>query len=166
MSGALGKIAVPISISQGRGHVLHTKPMNRLLKGYEKLSILARAALWGLLISLIGFLLDYSIGQLHWSWITERVVENMFEGALFTLLIWAFLNAWEKSVRRRTKQVGYLNHHVRNSLTVIELAEGHVTQPSERLEMVKQASTRIRRCVEKVSQEEDCEINPQSPQEP
>jgi hypothetical protein len=34
------------------------------------------------------------------------------------------------------------------------------------LEMVKKASTRIRRCVERISREEDCEINEKHPQEP
>lgn len=53
--------------------------------------------------------------------------------------------------------MGYLNHHIRNSLTVIEMAEGHVAEAAERLKMVSNASTRIRRCIEKISREEDCD---------
>jgi hypothetical protein len=166
MSESLPKIAIPISISHGRSHVQEIKPVNRLLRRYEQRSVVVRAVMWGVLIGFIGFLLDYSIGRLHWSWLTERILENTFEGALFTLLIWAFLKAREKGLQRRFKQVGYLNHHVRNSLTVIEMAGGYVPEASRRLEMIKSASTRIRRCIEKVSREEDCEINPQAPQEP
>ena len=52
----------------------------------------------------------------------------------------------------------YLNHHIRNALTIIEMVEGYVDETGRRLEMVKIASTRIRRCVGKISREEHCEI--------
>ena len=73
------------------------------------------------------------------------------------------LSARDRRLRQRFKEVGYLNHHIRNSLAVIEMAEGYISEADQRLEMVKKASLRIRRCVEKISREEDCEINEQSP---
>lgn len=56
--------------------------------------------------------------------------------------------------------------HIRNSLTVIEMAEGYVAEADRRLDMVKKASTRIRSCIEKISRAEDVEISEQSPHEP
>jgi hypothetical protein len=46
------------------------------------------------------------------------------------------------------------------------MAEGYVAEANQRLDMVKQASSRIRQCIEKISQQEDCEISERSPQEP
>ena len=129
-------------------------------------SLAAKALGWGLLVTVIGLSLDYLVRQLHWRWFDERLLENVIEGAFFTALVWIVLDAREKRLRRRFKEVGYLNHHIRNSPTVIEMAEGHVAEAAERLKMVSNASTRIRRCIEKISREDDCEINEQSPQEP
>ena len=81
-------------------------------------------------------------------------------------MVYSVLHERDRRLRRRFKEVGYLNHHIRNSLTVIEMAEGYVSEAEERLQMVKNASSRIRRCVEKISRQEDCEIDEQYPQEP
>jgi broad-specificity NMP kinase len=140
--------------------------MDALLRHYERRNIIAKAVVWGLLVALVGLSLDYEVSQLRWPWLHERMLKNMIEGVFVGFLVWVVLTAREKRLRQRFKELGYLNHHIRNSLAVIEMAEGYVSEANERLEMVKNASTRIRRCIEKISREEDCEINEQSPQEP
>lgn len=138
----------------------------RILEHYERRSVAAKAILWGVLVGLLGLLLDYSASKLHAAWIHQRLVENGIEGALFGILVWIALTARDRRLRRRFREVGYLNHHIRNSLTVIEMAEGHVAEASERLEMIKKASARIRSCIEKISREEDCEIDERHPDLP
>jgi hypothetical protein len=140
--------------------------MNGVLAHYERRSIVAKAIAWGVLVVVVGLSLDYLVRMVRLPWLQERIVENTIEGVLFTLLVWVVLKAREEHLRRRFKEVGYLNHHIRNSLTVIEMAEGYVHEPGQRLEMVKNASSRIRRCIEKVSRNEDCEIDHHLPHEP
>lgn len=140
--------------------------MNTALTHYERRSVIAKAMIWGLLVGLIGMSIDDAIRGLRWPWFRERLFANILEGTLFTVLVWVVLSARDRRLRQRFKEVGYLNHHIRNSLAVIEMAEGYISEADQRLEMVKKASLRIRRCVEKISREEDCEINEQSPQEP
>ena len=140
--------------------------LTRILEQYERRSVAAKAISLGMLVTLVGLLLDDLTSRLDTTWLNQRLIENAIEGALFTALVWIVLSARDRRLQRRFKEVGYLNHHIRNSLTVIEMAEGHVAEASERLEMVKQASSRIRRCIEKISREEDCEINEQSPHKP
>jgi len=122
--------------------------------------------MWGLLVTLVGLALDYGFRRMRWPWFTERLVENSIEGAFFTVLVWGLLSARERQTRRRFKELRYLNHHIRNSLSIIEMAEGQVAEASQRLEMVKTASARIRRCIERISREEECEINEEFPHEP
>ncbi len=140
--------------------------MSPVLRQYEKRSVIAKAVIWGTLVTFVGVALDYFASLLRWPWLQERFVEHAIEGAFFTLLVWAVLSARDRRLQRRFKEVGYLNHHIRNALTVIEMAEGYVAEADQRLEMVKKASSRIRQCIEKISRWEDCEIDEQSPQEP
>ena len=141
-------------------------PVNGILGHYERRSIAGKALFWGLLVGIVGFCLDYVFKLLRLPWLTERAFENLFEATIFTFLVWALLKARQKHVQRRFKEVGYLNHHIRNSLSIIEMAERTVSEPVQHSEMVKGASMRIRRCVERISRDEDCEINEKSPQEP
>ena len=140
--------------------------LTRILEHYERRSVAAKAISWGILVTLVGVSLDYLVSLPRWPWLQERFVENAIEGAFFTVLVWVVLTARERRLRKRFKEVGYLNHHIRNSLTVIEMAEGYVAEADQRLDMVKKASARIRRCIEKISRAEDVEISEQSPHEP
>ena len=153
-------------VDQGRNPAQRVNDRNPLPRHHENRTVIGNAVMGGILITFIGIFLDYVVRQLQWPWLSERFLENIIEGVVFTLIIWAVLNDREKRLQRRFKELGYLNHHIRNSLTVIEMAEGYVAEADERLHMVKAASTRIRRCVDKISREEDCEINQRSPQEP
>ena len=159
------EIPTPTLIDKGRNSAQRVNG-NPLLRHLEDRSIIGKAVISGTLITFVGLFLDYVVRQLHWPWLSERFLENIIEGAVFTLIIWALLNAREERIQRRFKELGYLNHHVRNSLTVIEMAEGYVADADERLHMVHAASKRIRRCIDRISREEDCEVNQQSPQEP
>jgi hypothetical protein len=159
-------VSMSIPLRQNYGHAEEVRSMSPVLRHYERRSVIAKAVIWGILVTFVGVTLDYFASLLRWPWLRERFAENTIEGAFFALLVWVVLSARDRRLQRRFKEVGYLNHHIRNSLAVIEMAEGHVAEADQRLEMVKKASTRIRRCIEKISRDEDCEINEQSPQEP
>jgi hypothetical protein len=160
------KISGPILIRRDTPVSPAPSRLGRFLEHYERRSIVGKAILWGALVILVGLLLDYFVGLLGLPRLEERIVENTIEGVLFIALVYSVLHERDRRLRRRFKEVGYLNHHIRNSLTVIEMAEGYVGEADQRLEMVKQASKRIRSCIEKISREEDCEISKQTPHEP
>jgi hypothetical protein len=140
--------------------------ISSFLRFYEARSVTVRAIFWGVLVVFVGFWLDSLVGLIPLSRLTERIAGNVIEGVFFTVLIWAFINARQKRRQRRLKEMTYLNHHIRNSLTVIEFAEGQATQPPQHAEMVKKASRRIRRCIERISENENCEIDEEFPEEP
>ena len=166
MARSAHNLTAPIPIAISDKSRWSFPALHRIFEHYERRSIIAKSFVWGVLVSLVGFIFDALVHLFPWDWVHQHVLENIIEGAFFTSLVWIVLSARERRLRRRFKEVGYLNHHIRNSLAVIEMAEGYVGQATERLEMVKNASTRIRRCIEKISREEDCEIDEHSPQEP
>jgi len=98
--------------------------MDALLRHYERRNIVAKAVMWGLLVALVGLSLDYEVSQLRWPWPHERMLKNMIEGVFVALLVWVVLSAREKRLHQRFKELGYFNYHIRNSLAVIEMAEG------------------------------------------
>jgi hypothetical protein len=160
------KTTAPISIDRSCGRQQEKRSTNLLLQHFEKRSVVPRAIMWGVLVTVIGMSLDSSIAVFHWPWLGERLVENTIEGVLSTLFMWVFLNAREKRLQQRFKEVGYLNHHIRNSLATIQMADGYVAEAAQRSELIANASTRIRLCVEKISREQDRAINERSPQQP
>ena len=61
----------------------------------------------------------------------------------------------ERRIRRRFEEIGYLNHHIRNALAVIEMAQNYAKEAEEREDLIASSSLRIRLCLQKVSREED-----------
>ncbi len=166
MAQAMRKTTAPVSINQSCRRQQEKGSTNLLLKHYERRSVVPRAVMWGVLIGAIGMSLDSSVAVFHWRWVGERLVENTIEGVLFALFMWVFLNAREKRLQQRFKEVGYLNHHIRNALATIQMADGYVADVAQRSELIANASTRIRLCVEKISRQQDCTIDDRSPERP
>jgi len=159
-------IPPPIPITVGDKSQRAFSVVHRIADHYERRGIIAKSILWGALVTVVGFTLDALVHLLPWAWADQHLLENVVEGVFFSLLVCVVLSAREQRLRRRFREVGYLNHHIRNSLAIIEMAEGYVGEATERLQMVKDASTRIRRCIEKISREEDVEISDRFPEEP
>jgi hypothetical protein len=159
MIRAIGNPSISVSCSFPRKA---RKLVSTLLKHYERRRLTEKAIVWGLIVIFIGVPVDYLTWRLRWSFLPEHIVVNVIQGILFSVFVWFF---FKTRLERRFKEVGYLNHHIRNSLTTINLAEV-IPESSQRLAMVSQATTRIQRCVEKISRDDDCEINDESPQEP
>ena len=138
------------------------KRANIFLIHFERRRLAEKAVIWGAVVAIFGIAVDYGTWRFHWPWLREHVVVNVIQGSLFALFAWLFFKA---RLQRRFKEVGYLNHHIRNSLATINLAEV-IPESDERMQMVAQATIRIQRCVEKITREEDCEIDERFPSEP
>lgn len=127
--------------------------------------------MWVVVVFVVGLGLDllchHLMGKvLGAQWIHERLLQNIIEALVVGVFMFTLIDAKEKRIQRRFKELGYLNHHIRNALTIIEMAESNVTEAEKRLDMIKDASNRIRRCIEKISRQEDTEINEKEPQKP
>jgi hypothetical protein len=137
------------------------------IKRYESWPVLGKTMLWVMVVFVTGLLLDLLChSAIGWPWMHERLLENAIEALIVGLFVFTLIDAKEKRIQRRFKELGYLNHHIRNALTIIDMAESNVAEAEKRIEMIKDASSRIRRCVERISRQQDLEINEQEPQKP
>ena len=166
MAQAMRKTTAPVSINQSCRHQQEKSSTNLLLKHYERRSVVPRAIMWGVLVTAVGMSLDYSVTLFHLPWLRERLCRKYDRGSLVCFFMWVILDGREKRLQRRFKEVGYLNHHIRNSLATIQMAEGYVAEAAQRSELIANASARIRLCVEKISRQQDCAINERSPERP
>lgn len=135
------------------------------LTRYERRGIVARAVTVGVVVSIAGFLLDALLHHLSLTWLRERLVGNVIEGIVLTGVVAVVIRTGDQRVHRRFVEIGYLNHHIRNSLTIIQFSE-QVSEREKRYAMIHEACTRIQRSLEKVSRHEDCCIDDNNPQQP
>lgn len=136
------------------------------IKRYESWRVLGKTMLWVMVVFVTGLILDLLCHTtLGWPWMHERLLENAIEALILGVFVFTVIDAKEKRIQRRFKELGYLNHHIRNALMIIEMAESNVAEAQERLDMIKDASSRIRRCVERISRHEDSEIDEKAPRE-
>jgi hypothetical protein len=154
-----------------RRQVPETRLWYRILEPFiarfETLGVFGKTVVWVLVVFLIGLVPDLFLhSAFSWPWMHERLLEHAIESVMIGIFVFTLIDAKEKRIQRRFKELGYLNHHIRNALTIIEMAESNVTEAQERLDMIKDASSRIRRCVEKISRQEDTKINEKEPQKP
>lgn len=161
----VGRDYAPVTSTSQR-HVSEAWPVKIFFKQYEKCGLVGKAIFWAVLVSVVGTALDYGIWCIQLPWLREHVVVNTVQGIFLGVAVWIFLKAQDSRLQRRFKEVGYLNHHIRNSLVTINLAEHCIPESAQRLELITKATTRIERCIEKISRDEDCEVDQQSPQEP
>ncbi len=74
-----------------------------ILEQYERRSVAAKAISWGMLVTLVGLLLDDLTSRLDTTWLNQRLIENAIEGAFFTALVWIVLSARDRRLQRRLK---------------------------------------------------------------
>jgi hypothetical protein len=129
------------------------------------------AVIFGVIVLVLGQVLDIVI---HWfyrepfslQWRIERIWVNFIEGALAGIVAYFILSIRERRIQRRLREIGYLNHHIRNALSAIVLSQEIGMDTKQRIGMVRDSSDRIQRCLSKVSRHEDVTDYADTPQEP
>jgi hypothetical protein len=129
--------------------------LEQIVAKYDRAPLWMRAGSWGFIVFAVGYPLDYILHGLSLSWQSERLAENSVEAAIIVLAVATVLKNRDRHIRRRFQEIGYLNHHIRNALAVIEMAQRYVNEVEEREELVSSSSLRIQLCLQKVSREED-----------
>lgn len=140
--------------------------MHFILQQYDQRPLVFRAILIGLFVLITGLCLDDLFHTLRLNWWWERLLENLFEAGIMGFVAYWIVRSREIRFRKRFKELGYLNHHIRNALCVIEMCMGFTMSQTDREVLVRAAAARILKCLEKVSREEDLTGIEQHPQEP
>jgi hypothetical protein len=98
---------------------------------------------------------------IRWSWLSEDLTTDFLEASLLGITAAYLTKKREERIIRRHRQVQYLNHHVRNALTLIALVEHQLQR--DQATAVHNASQRIRAVIEQLSRDEDVSIDEQAP---
>lgn len=130
-----------------------------------------RAILFGSIVFVLGSMLDVIV---HWIyqdsfaqiWWRERGVENLIEAVLAGIIAYFIILDREKRIEKRIREIRYLNHHVRNALFPLVMSQGVAMDAKERIEIIRDSSERIQRCLEKLSREEDVGDFQDDPRQP
>ena len=122
---------------------------------YDELPLLVRTAIWGLIALVSVFAVGSTLHLFNLPWGLEQLAEAVTVAGVAMSAVGTLLKNRERRIRRRFEEIGYLNHHIRNALAVIEMAQNYAKEAEEREELIASSSLRIRLCLQKVSREED-----------
>jgi hypothetical protein len=114
-----------------------------------------RAFLVGFLAALLGFALDEVAHLFGYPWYVERLVENAVEGFLIGCFVYWLSCLREKRMVRRMREIGFLNHHIRNAMQTIELAATEIADAQQRLAVIDQSVHRVVETLSRISRETD-----------
>jgi hypothetical protein len=124
-----------------------------------------RATLYGLTAFVVIFVPDliWHFGGWNWSW--ARLACDALEASLLALIASHLSRLREERLLRRQREMGYLNHHIRNSLSVLQMAEQQLNNTELRASAVRQATHRICTVLEQLTRNEDVSIDANNPAE-
>src|SRR5215472_8231747 len=114
---------------------------------YFDLPLWGRAVLIGFLAGLLGFTLDGAVRVFGYPWFFERVFENVVEGLVISVVVFWLSCLREQRMERRMREIGFLNHHIRNAMQTIELAAREIRDTQQRVAV----DVSVRRVVETLS---------------
>ena len=143
--------------------ILHEKTLVEwLVCKFNRVPAWTRAAIWGWIVFLVTSALDAAFFQFLFGLTRMHLQAILFadfsSAVLIGWIMFIVLHKREEILTKRFREIGYLNHHVRNALMVIENAE-YVVKEQQRKSMVLEETARIRKCVERISRIDDVEIS-------
>jgi hypothetical protein len=125
---------------------------------------LTRTIVYSLAVFVVIYGIDLAARHFtNWNWHWERLACNALEAVVLGSIASRLSRLREERVLRRQREMGYLNHHVRNSLAVIEMAAKQLVDIEHRATTVRRASRRICRVLEQLSRNEDVSIDERTP---
>ena len=119
----------------------------------------ARIIVYGVVAFAIIYGIDLLGHSLGWNWYLERLVCNLLEAIILAWTAAHLSGLREERIVRRAREIGYLNHHVRNSLSLIQMAAQQLKDMEKRERVVRKGSNRICSVLEQLSRNEDVSID-------
>ena len=117
-----------------------------------------KAALFSAFVILFGMGLDLFFHFIGAPWASEVFVENILTGLLAGWAGFTFMEDRRHRTEERMEALAYLNHHIRNALTAIELSR-YAPDDDQRLHIIEDASRRIEITIRKISEQEHVSID-------
>jgi hypothetical protein len=115
----------------------------------------SRALLVGILAGLLGFALDEVAHLFGYPWYVERLLENAVEGIVIGAVVFKLSRLREKRMERRMREIGFLNHHIRNAMQTIKLATTGIADPQERTAAIDLSVRRVVETLSRINRESD-----------
>jgi hypothetical protein len=128
---------------------------------YFDLPLWGRAVLIGLVAGLFLLSMDETAHLFGYPWIYERLGEDASEGFLVTCVVFWLSRLREQRVDRRMKEIGFLNHNIRNAMQTIELAATGIEDPGQRVAMIDSSVRRVVNTLCRINRADD-ELSPDS----
>jgi hypothetical protein len=100
------------------------------------------ASVIGVVVAFFGVALDAVRWRGNASWYVSAATASVLEAVVVTLLVTMVIEGRRKRAIRRTLELAFLNHHIRNAITQMSMAE-HVADPQQRERFVREAVGRI-----------------------
>jgi hypothetical protein len=103
---------------------------------------LTTAATIGIFVGLVGAALNAVWFYRQTSWYMTAMVEGLVQMLIVTALVTIVLEQRRKLAIRRTLELAFLNHHVRNALTQMSMVS-YITDPEKQEALLRNAAARV-----------------------
>lgn len=120
-------------------------------------SVIAAAAI-GVIVGSVAVILDATWTQHATSWYVRAVVVGSLQLCLVTLLVSAVLEQRRKQTIRRTLELAFLNHHIRNALVQVQFAESMADHERQR-RLLEEAVERVSGSLYRVTKSKGSELS-------
>src|ERR1022692_2066685 len=103
---------------------------------------LVTASIIGVVVAVIGVALNAVRWYGNESWYVSATAAAVVEAVVVTALVTIVIEQRRKRAIRRTLELAFLNHHIRNSITQMGMAQ-YVADPQQHERLVREAVGRI-----------------------
>jgi hypothetical protein len=103
---------------------------------------LTTAATIGIFVGLVGAVLNAVWFYRQTSWYMTAMVEGLVQMLIVTVLVTIVLEQRRKRAIRRTLELAFLNHHVRNALTQMIMVS-YINDPEKQQDLLRNAAARV-----------------------
>lgn len=130
---------------------------------FTERSRITRTIVCGVIAFVVIFGIDllWRLGGL--SLYSGQLLSDVVEATLLALIASYLSRRREERILRRQREIGYLNHHVRNSLTLIQMAEAQLNDTDQRIATIECACRKILQVIEQLSRAENVSIDNVTP---
>jgi len=118
------------------------------------LQSLITAIMVGVLVASLGIALFALSHYRQTPWYTAAAIAGVAQGLMLTFLVTLVLEQRRKRSIRRTLELAFLNHHIRNAITQITMAS-NVIEREEQQRFMREAAERISETLFRVANSED-----------
>jgi hypothetical protein len=118
------------------------------------LQSLITAGVIGIVVAFVGVALDAVRWHGNTSWYVSVTTAAVVEAVIVTALVTMVIEGRRKRAIRRTLELAFLNHHIRNAITQMSMAQ-YVADPHRHERLVREAVDRISEALFRIANSAD-----------